>query len=110
MKRLNTMMVALPLLLAASAAGAAAVNEPDGTMWQRIDDSVTNDYAVNCTEGVQPVYYYAPARDVDMHTAAGKLVEIQFRRDSSEMPMNDRFQLSVGTDVTCRIGRMSPTS
>jgi hypothetical protein len=98
----------LPIALIALSAAAQQVREADGTYWQRIDDSVANDYSVNCTEGVQPVYYYSPVRDVDLHTSAGRVVEIVFRRDSSEVSLSDRFSVTLGADVTCKIGRADP--
>ncbi len=108
MKTFAVILAALPIALVALSASAQQVREADGTYWQRIDDSVAKDYSVNCTEGAQPVYYYTPVRDVDLHTSAGRVVEIVFRRDSSEVALSDRFSVTLGADVTCKIGRADP--
>ena len=109
--KISRAVLAVPLLLltALPALAQEQIRAPDGTFWQRIDDSVAKDYTVNCTEGAQPVYYYAPVRDIDLHTSAGKVVEIVFRRDSSEVALGDRFSVTLGADVTCKIGRVDPT-
>lgn len=109
MKTFDVILAALPMALIALSAAAQQVREADGTYWQRIDDSIAKDYSVNCTEGDHSVYYYSPVRDVDLHTAAGRVVEIVFRRDSSEVALSDRFSVTLGADVTCKIGRTDPT-
>lgn len=104
---LATMLLCLAALTMAAGASATALRQTDGTVWERIDDSVIKDYSVDCTQGIQPVYNYEPVRDVDLHTQNGQLVELVFRRDGNGMPLSDRFNLTVGDGVTCRIGEMT---